>query len=145
MIGTFSLLFFVACTAGSDEEDSGSSPDDVGTECGDPTTYDIEISARVVDGKGTGLGGMRVYLDDRGYTYAELGEGSTRATGDVTFTATGVTWIDDCPGLLDYWIVVVDPSDDARTAEDDMNTQLYNSIQDGSLAVDVSEFPLELL
>ncbi|MBM4389968.1 MAG: hypothetical protein FJ090_02490 [Deltaproteobacteria bacterium] len=130
---------------GPGEEDTQDTGDDGGVECGDPVAYDIEVTAKVVDQRGAGLEGVEVGLDDRGWNYEILGSGTTNRGGMVTFTAAGVTALDGCwATVLNYWIVATDPSDESRTAEDDMNTELYNAIDNGSLATDVSDFPLEL-
>lgn len=144
LIWTLFALTVVACTPDDDEEsdDTGS---ELGTDCGEPTTYNVAFDAKVVDDRGRGLAGIRVYLDDRGYTGTELGEGTTGGDGEVQLMAVGVTSLPDCWGtLLDYWLVASDPADETRVAEDDMNTQLFNAIDDGSLSVDAREFPLEL-
>jgi hypothetical protein len=46
--------------------------------------------------------------------------------------------------VLNYWLVATDPADTTRVVEDDMNTELYNAIDGGTLATDVSDRPLEL-
>ena len=137
------LWALAACVAGETTE-TGDSGGDLGTECGETTTYDIEISGKVTDSAGKALAGMRVYLDDRGQTHTSLGEGTTKPDGQATFTAAGVTAIENCWMVLDYWLVAEDPADTTRTDEDDMNTQLFNAIDDGSLNVDSTEFPLVL-
>ncbi len=137
-------MVLVGCApAEEDTEDTGS--DDNGVQCGDPVTYDIEVTAKVVDGDGAPVPEIDVFLDDRGWEYDFLGSGPTDSRGRVTFTAYGVTALDGCWGtVLNYWLVAIDPTNQDRTAEDDMNTELYNAIDDGSLATDVSDFPLEL-
>lgn len=133
-----------ACTPDEDDEsdDTGA---DLGTDCGEPTTYNVSFDAKVVDDGGRGIDGIQVYLDDRGYTGTVLGEGTTGGDGEVKLMAVGVTSLPDCWGtLLDYWLVASDPADESRTAEDDMNTQLFNAIDDGSLSVDARDFPLTL-
>lgn len=142
ILPAFLAGLLVGCTPEDDDEsdDTGS---DLGTDCGEPTTYDVSFEAKVVDDQGRGVAGIRVALDDRGYTATELGEGTTGGNGEVKFTAVGVTSLPDCWGtLLDYWLVATDPADASRSAEDDMNTQLFNAIDDGSLSVDAREFPL---
>ena len=136
-------LSFFAC-APAESQETGDTGGDLGTECGETTTYDISIAGRVVDSKGKGLSGMTLYLDDRGQTHSSLGQATTAADGTATFTAKDVTAIENCWMVLDYWLVAEDPSDVTRTDEDDMNTQLFNAIDDGSLSVDSTEFPLEL-
>lgn len=138
------LLFVTACTP---EADTGEAPDDTGhagTECGDPELFDIEIVAKVL-ANGKAAPGIEVALDDRGQTGEILGTGTTGPNGTATFTALGVTSLEGCWGIvLDYWLVATDPADTSRTVEDDMNTELYNAIDDGTLQADVTDFPLEL-
>lgn len=138
-------LLTVACAEPGDDDDDDDGDNDGGVECGDPVAYDVEITAKVLDEAGRPAPGIDVLLDDRGWEYAFLGDGQTDARGMVTFTARGVTALDGCWGtVLNYWLVAIDPTDHDRTAEDDMNTELYNAIDDGSLVTDVSDFPLEL-
>jgi hypothetical protein len=145
---SFLLVFAAAVASTACTEESPVETGDTsigGVECGEPSTYDVEVTAKVVDSSGTGVSAIEVVLDDRGWTYGELGGGTTGIDGSVTFTATGVTSLPNCWGtVLNYWIVATDPADSSRTVEDDMNTELYNAIDGGSMAADVSDFPLVL-
>jgi hypothetical protein len=136
------LLALCACgeePADEEQEDTGDPP---GIHCGDATTWDVTVRARVEDAAGQGVEGVTVGLDDRGYTYGLLGSGETVATGDVQFVATGVTDLPGCWGIvLDYWLVAYDDAGKVA-AEDDMNTELYDAIADGTVLADVSAFPL---
>ena len=142
MRSTLLLAALWACgdePADEKDEDTGDPP---GIQCGDATTWDVTIRARVEDADGLGLEGVTVGLDDRGYTYGVLGTGDSVATGDVQFVATGVTDLPGCWGIvLDYWLVAYDEAGEL-VVEDDMNTELYDAIADGSLLADVSGFPL---
>jgi len=139
----FILALLTACTSSTDTG-GGEDSDPAGVECGAPETFDVEITAKVISGKDPAEG-IEVALDDRGYTGDILGSGTTGADGKVTFTAVGVTSLAGCWGIvLNYWLVATDPADDTRTDESDMNTELYNAIDGGSLATDVSDRPLEL-
>mgnify|MGYP001610474467 CR=1 FL=1 len=138
-------VFLVACSGDGDGEGVDTGDDDGGVECGDPVAYDVEVTAKVVDSGGKGVEGIEVALDDRGWTNSILGSGLTSRSGLVTFSAKGVTALDGCWGtVLNYWVVATDPADPSRTAEADMNTELYNAIDGGSLVADVSDFPLAL-
>ena len=140
----FPTLLLLACTPDTSAE-TGDTGTDFGTDCGEPTTYDVAFRVKVVDVRGAGIRDAAVSLEDRGYTFTSLGAASTGADGTVAFTAVGVTSLPDCWGtLLDYWLVAEDAADASRRVEDDMNTQLFNAIDDGSLSVDVTEFPLVL-
>lgn len=141
------LVVLLLLTACAPEVETGEAPEDTGhagTECGDPEVFDIEIVAKV-EANGKAAPGIEVALDDRGQTGEILGTGTTGPNGTTTFSAVGVTSLDGCWGIvLDYWLVATDPDDASRTVEDDMNTELYNAIEDGSMQADVSDRPLEL-
>ncbi len=141
-----SRVFLVLCLAGcapADETvDEAEDSDPAGVQCGEPVTYDIEIRARVEDAAGA-VADVEVALDDRGWTNAILGVGTTGANGEVTFAALGVTALDGCWGtVLNYQLVA--QHSDGREVEDDMNTELHAAIDDGSLVADVRDFPLTL-
>jgi hypothetical protein len=138
------IVFFLGCApalaVSAEAEDSGHN----GVDCGEATTYDIAITAMVVEGARPAAG-IEVVLDDRGWTQSELGVGTTGSDGKVTFTAVGVTSLPNCWGtVLDYWLVATDPADASRTAEDGVNSSLYNAIDGGTLETDVTDWPLEL-
>lgn len=140
------LLFFflIGCASSDDSGDVVDTGDDDGA-CGDPVTYDVEIHAKVVEAAGGAAEGIEVTLEDRGWTMADLGTGTTDARGEVTFTAVGVTSLANCWGtVLNYHLVAVDPADDTRSADDTLNTQLHAAIDEGTFVVDVREFPLTL-
>jgi hypothetical protein len=139
------LFFAFGCTGDLETGEPVEDSDPPGVDCGDASTHDIEITARVVSTRGTPAAGIDVILDDRGWTYGPLGSGVTDVDGLVTFTAAGVTSLPNCWGtVLNYWVVATDPADPSRTAEDDMNTELYNAIDGGTFATDISDRPLEL-
>jgi hypothetical protein len=143
-LALLTTLWPAACAPVEDTGDSDSG-EEHGIDCGEPESFDVGVAARVEDAEGQGIEGIEVYLDDRGWTLSVLGAGTTGPAGTVTFVAEGVTSLESCWGtVLNYWIVALDPADSARSAEKDMNTQLYNAIDNGTLATDVSEFPLVL-
>ncbi len=138
------VVFLMACGAEDSGAPAGDDTGHDGVDCGEASTHDVAITALVTAAAGS-VEGVEVTLDDRGWTNAILGSGTTDGRGRVTFTAVGVTSLPNCWGtVLNYWIVAADPDDAARTAEDDMNTELYNAIDGGSFATDVSDRPLEL-
>ena len=134
------VALLVGCGGEEPEPKDSEATDSQDGACGEVTTHDVVIRAKV--SKPGGAEGVRVYLDDRAWELAVLGEGVTDAAGEVEFTAAGVTSVAGCWGtLLDYWIVAEDGA--GVTVEDDMNTDLFNAIDDGSLVADVSGRPLE--
>jgi hypothetical protein len=135
-----------ACNAPDSGETAEVDTGHDGVDCGEPSTWDVEVTAMVVSADdGRPLEGIEVSLDDRGWEDEVLGTGTTARNGRVTFTAEGVTSLPNCWGtVLNYWLVATDPADTTRVVEDDMNTELYNAIDGGTLATDVSDRPLEL-
>lgn len=132
------LTWMLACTAGEDGEQKESEPTVEG--CGDPESYDIGIRAKVTRG-GQPAAGVRVYLEERLWEPGILGEGSTDRDGTVSFDATSVTGIPNCwATAVDYWLVAEDSGD---VVEDDMNSELYDAVDDGSMVADVTNRPLE--
>ena len=141
MSRSFLTVFLLACAGATDTSTVPADTDEPGVQCGDPVVYDIEIVAAAQHGKAPAAA-IEIALDDRGYTGDILGSGTTSADGKVTFTAVGVTALDGCWGtLLNYVLVGTDPADGTEV-EDDMNAELYNAIDDGSLVADVTAFPL---
>lgn len=139
------LLFAFACDVPEDSGEPAGDSGHAGVDCGEASIHDIEVTAMVTSGGRAPAEGIEVVLDDRGWTDSELGSGLTGADGKVTFTAVGVTSLPNCWGtVLDYWLVATDPADASRTVEDDMNTELFNAIDGGTLATDTSDRPLEL-
>ncbi len=132
------LTWMLACTAGEDGEQKESEATVEG--CGDPESYDIGIRAKVTRG-GQPAAGVRVYLEERLWEPGILGEGSTDRDGTVSFEASPVTGIPNCwATAVDYWLVAEDGGD---VVEDDMNSELYDAVDDGSMVADVSNRPLE--
>lgn len=128
----------LGCSAGKEEEQKESENTSEG--CGDPETYDIDIRAKVTR-NGQPAGGVRVYLEERLWEPGILGEGTTDRDGSVSFTASPVTGIPNCwATAVDYWLVAEDGAD---VVEDDMNSELYDAVDDGSMLADVSDRPLE--
>lgn len=132
------MLFAIGC---SGKQDSGKQDtEEEQTGCGDVTTFDVTVKAAVTR-NGRVASGIAVRLEERNWEPGTLGEGTTGADGTVSFLASPVTSIDRCwATALDYWIVADDAGNEV---EDDMNTELYNAISDGSLVADVTGRPLE--
>jgi hypothetical protein len=135
------LLGCLGCT-GKEENEPEESDSGGGSGCGEVTTQDITVIAAVIKG-GRPVENIRVFLDDRGWEMMSLGEGLSDSQGKVEFVAAGVTGVENCWGtVLNYWLVAED--EEGNSAEDDMNTELYNAIEDGSFVVDTTSRPLEL-
>lgn len=136
-------LSSLACAGGDDEKDD----DDESTEddgaCGEFSTWDLEVAAKVEDARGAPLAGMRVYLDDLATSDPLLGEGETDAQGEVRFATPGVEFAEGCVGtLFDYKLIAEDPGGVYAEASNDMNSNLYNATLDGTLVADVRGVPL---
>lgn len=132
------LLMLLAC-GGEPTTETGDS-DDGSTDCGASEYYDVTVIAQVEDAAGVAMEGVEVGIEERNLP-REFGSGVTDAAGRVEFVASQLESVPGCWGLLlNYWIVA--RCDGADCAEDDMNTELYNAIDDGTLLADVSSFPL---
>lgn len=129
---------------GSAPADSGADPTG-GAGCGTPTTWDLTLLVKVTDAAGAPLAGIDVVLEDRGWTYEDLGAAVTDAAGVATVAAVGVTDVPDCWGtVLNYVAVAEDAAGVWSAGEKGVNTWLYNAIADGSLAADTTDFPIAL-
>lgn len=132
------LLTLLACGPGATTETGDS--DDGSTDCGASEYYDVMVVARVEDAGGSPVEGVEVRIEERNLA-RDFGAGTSDVAGNVSFTASQLESVPGCWGLLlDYWIVA--SCDGTDCAEDDMNTELFNAIDDGSLVADVSSFPL---
>ena len=145
----------VGCSGGDDDPtgtpaDTDSNPvvgddDDEPTgQCGEVSTFDMQIHGQVLKEDGTPAASARVYLEDRAWAPNDtiLGEGTTDYDGHFAFPVPGVTSVEDCWGtLLDYW--VVGELGTAERGERGANPDLYASITDGTLIAELS-FPLDL-
>lgn len=140
------LIAWLAACGGTPEKEPGDTADERDGACGDVTTWDVQVFAKVTDEAGTPRESVRVAVEERLWAPAELGAGTTGPDGTVAFVAEGVTSVEECwATALDYWIVAVPPPDSGVDAtEDDLNTDLFNAIDDGSLVVDLRERPLVL-
>ena len=137
-------LSLLACST-PDPDETGDTGDADDGACGDVSTHDVRVRAKVVDASGDAAADIDVVLDDRGWEMVELGGATTDAKGEVDFVAVGVTSVEDCWGtVLNYQLVATDPADTSRTVEDGINSHLYAAIDDGSLVADVRDFPLTL-
>ncbi len=133
----------LACAGQPEDEKADEGDDDDNGACGEWSSYDMEVVAKVEDPSGRPLGDIRVYLDDLATGDGALGEGITGADGETRFSTPGVEFAEDCMGtLFDYRIIAEDPSEAYTEASDDMNSNLYNATLDGSFVADVRNVPL---
>ncbi len=143
MSRTWWLSAFVACTGNEiDDNDDSAGGDGNGGACGAQHDEDFTIRAAVTDAGESPLQGMTLALSDD-TTHDDFGSGVTDADGVVEFVATAVLVIDDCWGTaVDYQLHGSDPLGGYGDAVDDMNTELHNALNDGSMVADVTDFPL---
>ena len=145
----FPALTLVAISCGGNSlADSGpteTEPTNDGA-CGEVSTHDVTVTARVTF-EDTPMEGVTVELLDRGWTPGDiLASGLTDEFGSITLDIVGLTAVEDCWGtMLDYYLTAsVDDSSGALYGEKQMNSHLQSAINNGSLTVDVSSFPIEL-
>lgn len=153
-----STALMLACTgkttvpATGDTTDTGplpqTTPDPTGDTgepqgaCGDPVLYDMTVIGIVEGPGGEPSQGAHVVLEDRAWNVGDiLGEGFTDENGSFTLAVTGLTSLEDCWGLLGYYIVA---DKGVFYGERGINTNLFNAIYDGTLTVDLSTFPIEI-
>jgi hypothetical protein len=135
------LGLLIACHGG---EPVDSDTDPAGG-CGDVTTWDITIRAAVIDGDSQApVEGADVTLYDEAWNPGDtLGTAQTGADGHVELVATDVTSVDGCWGTaLDYELIAM-TFDKSGVME--LNSALHAAIDDGTLVVDVTAFPIELV
>jgi hypothetical protein len=111
--------------------------------CGDPIQYNLTVIGTVTSGPGQYAPGAHVVLEDRGWEPGTiLGEGVTDNKGVFTLDVVGLTSLENCWGtVLDY---VLEADKGVFYGERDINSNLFNAIEDGSLVADMSAFPLEM-
>lgn len=139
------LSVLLACSGNNidDNKDSGGDDGKHGA-CGAQHDEDFTIRAAAVDAGGTPLADMTITLSDD-TTHDDFGGGTTNSKGIAEFSAAGVLVIDDCWGTaVDYHIHGSDPTGGHADAVDDMNTELHNALNDGTMVADVTDFPLEM-
>ena len=134
------VLGCVACASAADTSETDVEDDGA---CGEVSAWDVTVRGAVVDGSGGPVAGAAVRLDDMGWNPGTtLGDGTTDGSGAFEFLADDVTSVDGCWGTLLDYVVRAELGDAA--AERDVNTPLYNAIQDGTRVMDITGAPLEL-
>jgi hypothetical protein len=157
------MLLLLAC-AGEDPTDTQGTTGDTATDptptdstptdteptgaCGPPIDFDLTLVGTVVGPYGTAAPDTEVWVEDRGWSPGRiLGTGTTDAYGAFTLSLTDVTSVEGCwATLLDY-VLVGERTMPAgvQSGELDLNSSLYNAIEDGSLVADLGSFPLTLV
>lgn len=111
--------------------------------CGEITVWDLWLKGKVLDRTGRPALGASVRLEDRGWApVTVLGTTTTDAQGLFELPITGLTSVEDCwATLLDY-VAVAERG--TEVGEADVNTELFNAIQSGTLVADRTLFPIEM-
>jgi len=136
-------LTFLLLGCGSSDSPSDDTGEQVG--CGDPSSHDVRVIYEVVDASGNGVSNLEVRLEERNWEPGTLGTGETDGNGTGELLAAGVTDLPNCWGtMLDYVVVVEDPSAYYAAAEKPVNSYLHGAIDDGSLEADLTSFPIEV-
>lgn len=130
------LLLLAACTS-TPEDDTGP------LVCEAADTYDIAIDGKVEDASGAAIADAAVTLTDFGWIPGSvLGDATTNAQGRFSLVAIGVTDVPNCWGtVLDYELTA---NDGARYGQKVVNSHLHGAITDGSLATDLTAFPVTI-
>ncbi len=137
------LLTLLAACSGSGDTDSAPSSDGA---CGEPSEHSVVLVVKVVDAvSGDPVDAVDVVLDDRGWTYEDLGSTTTGVDGVASLALEGVTDLPDCWGtVLDYVLEVSDPTGFYTDSESAMNNALYNGIHAWGGEADMTASPIEL-
>lgn len=153
---TLPVLFVLAACNGSSEPDSGTPPvTDSETDtpppttdppgmCGDVTEWDVTLSGKVNAVGGGPASGALVHVEERVWDNQVTPYGSTVSTdanGHFEVLLPDVISVEDCWGLMGYYVVA---TQGANYAEDGINQPLFTAINGGTLVADISAVPLQL-
>lgn len=134
------LIMLGVMTGCGSTEDTGGETAPI--ECGDEVYHDLSLAVMVV-GEGSPLEGIDVQLIEENWEPGEKGAGVTDADGIATFGAS-VLDIPNCWNRLSYTISATDPSGVWGDAEKQANSYLFNAISDGTMTVEILDFPIEM-
>ena len=136
-VGIGIIVFLMGC--GTDSE----APEDTSGDgaCGAVSEHTMVVTGRVQGTDGEFLGAADIRLEDRGWEPGTvLGETTTDGDGSFELPDLEITGVEGCWGILLDYVLVAEL--EGLTGEKEINHQLFNAIEDGSLAVDVSAFPI---
>ena len=137
-IGAALLVAGVSACGSADDTGQETTP----LECGDESYYDLSIAVKVVGG-GSPLEGVDVQLIEDNWEPGVKGAGVTGVDGIATFDAS-VLDIPNCWNRLSYSISATDPVGVWGDADKQANSYLFNAIADGTMTVEVVDFPIEM-
>lgn len=129
--------------------DSGSATDtdtDTGRPpgaCGDVSSIDVSITGGVRDQDEHPVSSAHVALVERNWEPGTVhGEANTDSSGHFTMEATDLPVVEGCWGTaVQFWL---EGDKGAQTGEKPMNSLIIGAYNDGSLDVDLGQFPLIL-
>lgn len=140
---TIWILALAAVGCGAEPDPQEDTSDQSG--CGVPSEHTVSLVYAVVDAAGNGVANLAVRLEDRAWEPGVLGSGETDGNGLGELLAESVTDLPGCWGtLLNYVVVVQDPSGYYADAEKPVNSYLFGAISDGSNIADFTDFPIEV-
>ena len=134
------LIMLGAMTACGSTEDTGG--ETAPLECGDEVYQDLSLAVMVV-GDGSPLEGVDVQLVEENWEPGVKGAGVTGVDGIATFDAS-VLDIPNCWNRLSYSISATDPVGVWGDADKQANSYLFNAITDGTMTVEILDFPIEM-
>jgi hypothetical protein len=139
-------MLLLGCSEDEAPPETNEDPGPPESQCGEvfdgEDGYDVTIDGAVSIG-GAPAEGVAVDLVEMNWERGRVfGSGLSDAGGLFTIDGINLTVVEDCWGTaIDYKIMA---SLDPLEAERDVNSQLFNAINDGSLATDISGIPIEL-
>jgi hypothetical protein len=115
-----------------------------GGACGDFTYPDVTILGGVMTPGGDPAVGAQVWLEERNFDFEDTvyGTATTDEKGRFELLATQIVAPEGCWGtLVDYNLMAT--LNDA-SAEDEVNTVLFQAVAGGTFVADITTFPLQL-
>lgn len=114
-----------------------------GGACGEITHWAVTVTGRVETSDGSGAAFADVWVEDRGWNPTTITIGSTTADqqGNYTIQIADLVSAADCWGtVLDYVLV---GQQGPIQGERQVNSPLFNAIQDGSLTANLAALTLQ--